>query len=84
MADLTPYPDSEGGASVGPDRGSTAGAPRWVKVFGNIAFVLVQLVVVLHLVGGGLGGHTPPAALTQEKGRHDRLDAEAIGKAAGT
>jgi hypothetical protein len=48
------------------------GAPRWVKVFGIIAIVVVLLVVILALAGGQhgpsrhmLGGdnahdHTPP------------------------
>jgi hypothetical protein len=31
--------------------------PRWVKVFGVIAIGLILLVVVLHLLGGGFGGH---------------------------
>ncbi len=34
------------------------GTPRWVKVSGLIAIVVV-LIVVLHLLGGGFGGHTP-------------------------
>lgn len=49
MADLPPYPDSNG----------DTGTPRWVKVFGIIVIVLVLLFVILHLTGGGLGGHTP-------------------------
>ena len=46
-----------------PDRGSTYSTPRWVKVFGIIALVLVLLFVILHLTGnslGGPGGMTPP------------------------
>jgi hypothetical protein len=52
-ADLPPYP----------------GTPRWVKVVGIIAVVLVLLFVILHLTGnrfrfhtssGNHGGHTPP------------------------
>ena len=35
------------------------GTPRWVKVSGLVAIVVVLLIVVLHLLGGGLGGHTP-------------------------
>ena len=35
----------------GPDRRSAPGTPRWVKVFGVIALVLVLLFVVLHLTG---------------------------------
>ena len=41
MADLDRYP----------------GVPRWVKVFGIFALVLVLLFVVLHLTGHGLGDH---------------------------
>jgi hypothetical protein len=47
LADLPPYPDSNG-------------TPRWVKVFGIIALVAVLLFVILHLTGHGPGGHTPP------------------------
>jgi hypothetical protein len=51
---------------VEPDRGSNASTPRWVKVFGIIALVLVLLVVVIMFtgVGGehGPGGHIPPIA----------------------
>jgi len=50
---------------VGPDRGSTTSIPRWVKVFGTIALVLVLLFVILHLTGRGLGGHTPPSSVTE-------------------
>jgi len=40
-----------------PDRRLSAGAPRWVKVFGIVAIVLVLLFVILHLSGHGFGGH---------------------------
>jgi hypothetical protein len=56
-----------------PDRESTAGMPRWVKVSGTIAIVLAVLVVIVLLASGGEhgpgrhlpgseppGGHTPP------------------------
>lgn len=33
------------------------GTPRWVKVVGIIAVVLVLLFVALHLTGHGLGMH---------------------------
>jgi preprotein translocase subunit SecG len=33
--------------------------PRWVKVFGIIAIVLVLLFVIVHLTVGALGGHRP-------------------------
>jgi hypothetical protein len=63
MADRPPYPDSKPPTT-----------PRWVKVFGIIAIVLVLLVVLLltgvlgsghgpgrHVPGGDTpGGHTPP------------------------
>ena len=55
--DLPPYSDV--GAGVEPDRESTTGPPRWVKVFGIIALVLVLLVGILLLAGGGPGGHGP-------------------------
>jgi hypothetical protein len=35
----------------------TTSTPRWVKMFGVIALVLVLLFVILHLSGRGLGGH---------------------------
>ena len=78
MAHSPPYPDSY--RDTGDDRevepalGSTAGAPRWVKVLGIMALVLVLPVVVLLLTGGGthgpgrhmsssdVGGQTPPRA----------------------
>ena len=45
------------------------GTPRWVKISGLIAIVLILLFVILHLTGnqfrfhpvpGNHGGHTPP------------------------
>ncbi len=43
----------------GPGRGSTTSTPRWAKVSGIITIVLVLLFVIMHLTGGGLGGHAP-------------------------
>lgn len=60
QVDLQPNLDSNGDAGVRPDRGSPPNTPRWVKVFGIIAIVLVLLFVILHLAGGGFGGHTRP------------------------
>lgn len=64
MADPSRSPDSNGNtgdeASAGPDRGSITATPRWVKVFGMIALVVVVLFVILHLTGGGLGRHLHP------------------------
>ena len=74
MADSPHYPDTDDDTGVGPDRVSTTGTPRWVKVFGIIALVLVLLVVIMmfagggshgpgrHIPSGGAGGHTPPIA----------------------
>ena len=35
---------------------SYPGAPRWVKVFGIIAIILILLFVILHLSGRGFQG----------------------------
>jgi hypothetical protein len=70
MADPSPNRDT----GVGPDDEPTTGMPRWVKVFGIIALIVVVLFVILLLTGGpgrhgpgrhtgGLGGHTPAAAV---------------------
>jgi hypothetical protein len=43
-----------------------AGTPRWVKVFGAIALVVILVFVVLLLTGQGdhgPGRHTPPAGI---------------------
>jgi hypothetical protein len=69
MADPPAHPDSGDEPGVGRDRGSPEGTPRWVKVFGLIALVVVLLFVVLlliggphnpgrHMRGGGSGGQT--------------------------
>jgi len=34
--------------------------PRWVKLLGIMALVLVLLFVILHLTGTTPGGHTVP------------------------
>ncbi|HTE66288.1 MAG TPA: hypothetical protein VK736_08520 [Candidatus Binatia bacterium] len=62
-------PDSNDDSAAEPDRGSIAGTPRWVKVFGIIAVVVVLIFVILLVAGGGQhgpgrhtrsdGGHTP-------------------------
>lgn len=44
---------------MGPDRESTTGTPRWVKVFGTIALVVVLLFVILLFTRGPGGGHGP-------------------------
>jgi len=57
------------------DPGSTVGPPRWVKVFGAIALVMIVLFVVVLLIGGGEHGpgrHSPGTAssgVTHERQR---------------
>jgi hypothetical protein len=51
--------DEEEKSGLGLLRGSTSSTPRWAGVFGIIVIVLVLLFVILHLSGGGLGGHAP-------------------------
>jgi uncharacterized cupredoxin-like copper-binding protein len=57
LADLPSNPDTGGDNTVEPDRESSTGTPRWVKVFGIITLVVVLLFVILLLIGGG--GHGP-------------------------
>ena len=50
---------SQADPPLDPDSHSGSGdesTPRWVKVFGIIALVLILLVVILHLTGNSLGG----------------------------
>jgi len=54
MADLPS--SSEPDANTGDN---TTGPPRWVYAFATVVIALVLLFVILHLAGGGLGGHTP-------------------------
>lgn len=53
--------------SAGRGIGDSPGTPRWVKVFGIIAVVVVLLFVILMLTRGpgghGPGRHRAPAAL---------------------
>jgi hypothetical protein len=67
MADLPPDRDSNGDTGVGPDCGSTTSTPRWVKMFGIIALVLVLLFVILHLTGSGLVRDTLPSSVTEHR-----------------
>lgn len=36
-----------------------ARTPLWVKISGIVVIALVLVLVVLHLTGNSLGGHTP-------------------------
>jgi hypothetical protein len=48
-----------------PERQTPPPTPRWVKVFGIIAIVVVVLFVVLQFIGGGHGpGRHLPSATT--------------------
>jgi hypothetical protein len=56
MADQPPNPDT----GVRPTEGRPPSTPRWVKVSGIIALVVVLLVVIVLVTGlGGPGGHGP-------------------------
>jgi len=57
MADPSLDSDNNNPMRVRP--GSRPGMPRWVKMFGLVAVILVAaLFVVLHLTGlGGMGSH---------------------------
>jgi len=61
MADLPPKPDSASETD-----GDTS-TPRWVKVFGIIALVLVLVFILLHLTGRGLGGHSHQPPVTEQE-----------------
>lgn len=64
MADTPPPSDSREDTGTGPGLGSPPGMPRWVKVFGIIALILVVLVILMltgvfgqaHGPGRHLGG----------------------------
>jgi hypothetical protein len=68
MADPPRSPNTGDDSGVRPDRGSTTGTPRWVKVFAIIAIVVALLVVIVLLTGGGHGPgrHTPSGGLGGE------------------
>lgn len=51
--------DSPKDTDAGLDPGLATGTPRWVYVFALIALALILLFVIVHLAGGGLGGHAP-------------------------
>lgn len=58
------YPTASPDARVQPDRGSPPSTPRWVKVFGLIAVVLLLLFVGLHVTGYA-PTHMPPSSGTE-------------------
>ncbi len=63
MADLPPNLDTGDDSDVGPAPASPPGTPRWVKMFGIIALILILLVGIIMFTGIG-GEHGP--------GRHIR------------
>ena len=56
------------------DSGDNTSTPRWVKVFGVIAIIVVLLFVILLLTGHGPGRHLPsgdvPAGHAPPEGGH--------------
>ena len=60
MADLPPKPGSPSKTT------DDTGTPRWVKVFGIMALVLIVLIIILHLTGHGLGRHTHRPPVTEQ------------------
>jgi len=78
MANPPRYPDSKGetgdDTGVGTDRGAPTGTPRWVKVFGIIALVVILLFVFQLVTEGPMrpgmpgmhsgGGNAPSSSVT--------------------
>jgi hypothetical protein len=65
-------PPTEPDTGADADRGSSTGTPRWVKVSGIIALVLVVLFVILKLTG--LGGEHGPGRHSLAGGSHTTSD----------
>ncbi len=64
---ITPYgrrKQHEKRTGAGPDGESIPTTPRWVKVFGTVALVVVLMVVVLLFIGGR---HGPPRHTTSHE-----------------
>ena len=56
MNNQTPSPPASGKDPE--NRVPVEATPRWVKVFGIAAGIVILLVVVMHLLGGGFHDHT--------------------------
>jgi hypothetical protein len=76
MGDPTREHDTGDDLGVGTDRDSPNGTPRWVKMFGLIAALLLVLLLVIALLTGGhgpgrhglsgdAGGDKPPASIAK-------------------
>jgi hypothetical protein len=51
-------PSSPDAAGHGPGPAAHPGMPRWVKVFGiATGCALLTALVLMHALGGGMGGH---------------------------
>ncbi len=70
MADPPRYRNSGDDTDAG--RGSSTGTPRWVKVSGIVALLLVVVFVVLKFTG--LGGEHGPARHSPAGGSNDTPD----------
>lgn len=75
MADRSHDPRTDDDTDRNPEPAAITGAPRWVKVSGAIALVVLLLFVAAMLFGGGAGhgpgrhsggGDDPPASAEVE------------------
>jgi hypothetical protein len=58
MADFPPAPHSADGTDAArPGPSPASGRPRWVTLLAAVAIALVLAFVIMHLAGGGMGGH---------------------------
>jgi hypothetical protein len=54
-------PDEEGGPKLSPfEQRDEDNTPRWVKVFGIVALIVIAIVVIVHVAGGGFHNHALP------------------------
>ena len=72
MAPPSPSEGTVADTSAEPSPSSTAaypGTPRWVKVLGVVALVVVLLFLGVHLAGGGMGPGAHLSHLSHVSGR---------------
>jgi len=85
MADANLHDDPEVAGRVEADREAMPRTPRWVKVFGIIAIVVVLLFIILMLTRGP-GGHGPGRHFGSGSSNSEQLRAgiaHAYGSAVG-